>query len=459
MKLRMIAAAVLLALLVNLTAFAAEKPAYLFRMIEPIAGERLQERVTAVNPRLNLYRTDDFGVIRVLEAQGKLLYWETDDEVSLFDLSEETTRLGGECWTDALLGLDYARELGIDGAGVRVGLIDSGLRPDFAAVTGANVLPGKNYLADFPEDESDVSDSVGHGTFVASVLASDVYGIAPSVELVPLKCFDGKTSSISSVVTAIQEAVDDFGCDILNLSFGTTSDRQSLRDAIADACEKGVLIVAASGNLSGRVSSGHDPLYYPAAYPDVISVGAVDRWGQTADFSVQNASVSIAAPGAEVMGLSVSGGYHTGGGTSYASPFVTGAAALALCADPSLKPADAAALLESTCTDLGEAGRDNAYGCGLLNVGLLLAELRGDRESVIFTRTGDAAEISVCLPEETEAYQALWVSYAPDGQFELLRILSDGTGAAVNRLRLPEQPGKLLILDRAAWTPLREAIT
>ena len=427
-------------------------------------------RAEPVSRAAGIYRTSDYGVIRRCAAEGTLVAWAEDTEVTLFDPEEamETpeeaaeTPEEAESWSRAMLGADYAAACGLTGAGIRVAMIDSGIRPDFAELTGASVAEGVNFLV--PEDSVErrnTADGIGHGTFVASIIASGAAGLAPGAELVPLKCFDSQNSSISCIIAAIYAAVDEFECRIINLSLGTSSDNPLLREAVSYAYEKGAILIAASGNLrNGRVSTGDDPVYYPAAYGEVVSVGAVDCAKQIAAFSVQNAAVWIAAPGMNVPGLSRTGTeYKTESGTSYAAPAVAAAAALALEADPGLDPAGFQALLQSSAEDAGAEGFDNAYGHGILNLGLLLAQVRSDGGSLILSRCGETACLSAFQPDPGVPYVLMLALYAEGGRQVGFSVLNAGEGGfSLNNLALPEEAetATLFMVSPETFLPLTE---
>ena len=462
MRPRLLLAALLLFLLLGTPARAAEDTYYIFQAKTALEEPALS-RAEPLHQASGIYRTNELSLIEELDAAGLLLYWAPDAEVQLFDLAEDAQALLSEDWSRAMLGVGHAFDRGIYGSGVRVGMIDSGIRADFGELTGAAVIQGVNYLAGADSEErGDTSDSVGHGTFVASVIASDAVGIAPGAELVPLKCFDAKTSSVSCIVSAVYDAVDVYHCDVLNLSLGMASDNQALRQAIAYAHESGVIIVAASGNLSGAASTGgNDKLYYPAAYDGVIGVGAVDRAKGIGSFSVQNESVWVTAPGAAVSGLALEGTeYKSGSGTSYAAPFVAAAAALALEADPDMTPARFMDLLAASSEDLGDEGYDKTYGNGLLNVGLLLATAQEDSQSLILSAWGGSICVSAWYPDTGSAFQLLLARYNSSGRFIEARFLTNGAGAPLlNNQALPEDltPFAIFVVEQGSYIPITAA--
>ena len=434
-------------------------------------GAELTEEIDA-EPLIEtegLYYTEDLSLVEELEEQGVLESWEEDTAVCLFGYAEDLAALQKETWSRAVLGADYAAARGITGKdstgkAVRVAVVDAGM----AQITGLKerlvkvyddpekpeefTYMGHNYVNDtdtFPDIYS------GHGTFVSSLIASAELGLAPEAELVPLKCFSGTTGSMSLVIAAIGDAVDKYDCDIINLSLGETKDSDPLQIAVAHALEAGVIVVASCGNLrNGSASTGNDPLYYPASCPGVVSVASVNGDKTVSSFSSQNESVWVTAPGDAVKGMSPYGGTRTGDGTSYSAPMVTAAAALALSADRSLTPEGFLTLLAETAEDLGPPGRDNAYGYGLLNLGLLLAKLTGDSESVIPSCYSDTLCLSSWQPGAEG--QVTWMArYEESGRFFSLEAL---TGSLNNAPLTADVPlVKLLTVKEDVFAPVRPA--
>lgn len=327
-------------------------------------------------------------------------------------------------WARQMVGASYAAEHGITGKGVKVAIIDSGLSSEFSQYSNAKVLTGKNLLvsADSPE-RSDVTDRNGHGTFVASIIAGSAYGFAPEVTLLPFRIFSGTQSSIVAAANAIREAVK-AGCDVINMSFGFPNDEPVLREAIAEARSKGVILVAAVGNrIVGQPISGPSTIQYPVAYPGVIGVGAVDAEKKISSFSLQNEFVDIVAPGSGVYGLSAATlKYKPSDGTSFSTPMVVAAAALARSVDPTITADRFLALMQETAEDLGAPGRDDVYGGGLLNLGLLLATLRRDEGSLIVSKCGGDSFLSAYwdIPAQKDAVLCV-AEYDQSGRFLSLR--------------------------------------
>ena len=216
---------------------------------------------------------------------------------------------------------------------VRVAVIDTGFSPH--AIPAENVGEGKNYL--LPDETT--ADTYGHGTAVASVILDN----AESVLLIPLvsNVYNrGKVSFVDNDTFArmIRDAVDVYECEIVNISAGLVLDKPAVREAVAYAEEKGVLIVASAGN-DYRENPGQ--IYYPAAYETVLAVGSLTADGTAvSDFSQRGDWVDVFAPGEDVPIRTLSGGQRTDKGSSYAAARITAAAVTLLQKEENLPPAE-----------------------------------------------------------------------------------------------------------------------
>ena len=230
----------------------------------------------------------------------------------------ETAAARTEAWTESAA----------QSATVRVAVIDSGIST--GAVSAERVAAGYNYVR--PQDGT--GDKLGHGTAVAAIIAGSekarVTGICPTAALVPLVyCSadeDAREVSGGTAMTAqaVYDAVDVYGCRIINISSGTATDSKTLRDAVDYAASRGALVVASAGN-AGR--TGPDAVYYPGGYESVLCVGACNADGSLADFSQRGETVDLLARGADLRLASIRGTRIRGEGTSFAAAVVSGTAA------------------------------------------------------------------------------------------------------------------------------------
>jgi len=266
-------------------------------------------------------------------------------------------------WGWERIGGNELAEVG-NGQGVTVAVLDTGVdatHPDL----GGRVLPGWDSMDDTGDGRSDPN---GHGTHVAGIIAATannslgIAGIAPAVDILPVRVLDASgNGDDDELAYGIIWAVD-HGADILNLSIGGAVPSDLLKGAIDYALSMDVLVVVAAGN-SG--ASGNEPSY-PAAYEEALAVGATDSADRRSLFSNTGAYLDIAAPGSWIVSTWPGGRYQTSSGTSMAAPFVAATAAL-LQSRTGTKGRALGDLLTATAIDLGDPGRDDAFGAGLVN--------------------------------------------------------------------------------------------
>lgn len=198
-----------------------------------------------------------------------------------------------------------------------------------------------------PDNVSDPMDDNGHGTHCAGIIGAEgdndegIAGLNWNVQIMPLKFLGkGGFGSTKDAIEAINYAVDrkqkGVNVRIISASWGSTQYSKALEDAIRAAGEAGILFVAAAGNDG---SSNDKRPHYPSNYdlPNVISVAATDKNDQIASFSnFGTKTVHIAAPGREILSTWLGDQYREASGTSMATPYVSGAAALVLASEPNL---------------------------------------------------------------------------------------------------------------------------
>lgn len=261
-------------------------------------------------------------------------------------------------WAHRMVGgaAALAREPG-DPA-IIVAIVDSGVHRDHPELRGrcrtgmdlvdlppTDLSRSIHLVGDLATRDHETEDDMGHGTECAGIIGALGLelppGIAGLAQLLPIRVLAAALVADRSTPTAIGALPDidagvkmavDLGARVLNLSFGTPESALGDDDPIPHsevvqyALRRGCILVAASGN------SGDDTRYFPACVPGVIAVGAVDAAGCPSKFTTRGDHVALCAPGEHVRTAALAGGTTTVSGTSFAAPFVAGAAALVLAA-------------------------------------------------------------------------------------------------------------------------------
>jgi subtilisin family serine protease len=223
-----------------------------------------------------------------------------------------------------------------------------------------------------PQGSNNPSDDNGHGSHVAGIIAAvrgndrGIAGMA-DVRIMSIKALAANGSgATSSIVNAVYYAIDN-GARVINMSIESPQFSQAFAEACTRAEAADVVIIAATGNQSNTQIS------YPAGYQNVMAVGAVDINDNLADFSNTGQGIDLVAPGVDVLSC-VPNGYQLMDGTSMASPYVAGVAAMIRSLHPEWNAATVRAQLRATADDLGTAGYDTLTGYGRLNAFRALSE-------------------------------------------------------------------------------------
>lgn len=319
------------------------------------------------------YCTATYDEVQEYLEMGIVEYYEPDCEIRLFEDYPEVVNETLN-WNLSMINIAKAWNLGCYGNEIRVAVIDSGVyeHPDLKG----NILDGHNYT----DNSDDTTDNIGHGTFVSGIIAAEcneayMTGIAHQAKIVPLKCFDnGVKTTASMVADAIYDAVDVYGCDVINMSLGMVESltNKTLELSVADAIKKGCIVVASVGNDNGKTE------YYPAKYDGVIGVGSVTKTLDRSWFSQHNTTVDIMAPGSAIDSVSIES-FKMNSGTSFSTPHVSAIAAIAKCIDPDISPSEFYDFAVNTATDLGEEGYDIYYGYGLINAEKIIDRVLEDK--------------------------------------------------------------------------------
>ncbi|WP_431047393.1 type VII secretion-associated serine protease mycosin [Streptomyces sp. P1-3] len=268
------------------------------------------------------------------------------------------------------------------GDGVTVAVLDTGVDGEHPDLKG-QVLPGKDLIG-FGARRGDRAWA-RHGTAMAGIIAGrghgtgggdGIVGVAPEAEILPVRVIledadPARKKARGARGSALAEGIrwaTDHGADVINLSLGDDSESahpEPAEDAAVQyALGKGVVVVASAGNAGEK----GDRVSYPAAYPGVIAVTAVDRYGSRAAFSTRRWYATVCAPGVDVVIADPDRRYYQGWGTSAAAAYVSGAAALVRSAHPELSPAQVKRLLADTAQSGPDGGgHSDELGAGLVD--------------------------------------------------------------------------------------------
>jgi serine protease len=279
-----------------------------------------------------------------------------------------------------------------------------------------------------PANASGNNDGFTHGTHVAGIAGAvtnngtGMASIGYSVKILPVKIADDANANLTGGLDGIFYATRS-GADVISMSWGLYSDVATLKTLIQQAAAQGILLVAAAGN------EGDESLFYPAAYNEVISVGATDQNDQKAGFSNFGSTISVMAPGVGIYSTLPEGNntYGNKNGTSMATPMVAGLAALVKSHFPGMSATQIRQRIEDGCEDISTqnpslngligAGRINAFQT-LGNVSV--RELTGGtfniypnptRDQINFNKSAkdDVSRIAILDVSGREIISSTWV--------------------------------------------------
>jgi subtilisin family serine protease len=261
----------------------------------------------------------------------------------------------------AFQGWDYST----GSTAVTIAIVDSGVDLDHPDLS-SKIVSGYNAFNDSSNANDDHFQS--HGTHVAGIAAATsnngigVTGVSWGARIMPVKVLNSFGLGPLSIVAKGIVWATDHGAQVINLSLGITSDSPTLQDAINYASGHGVVLVAAAGNDTTTAN-----LRYPAQYPNVIAVGAVDSGNNRTASSNYGPELDLVAPG-QLIYSTITGSYGYLSGTSMAAPYVSGLAAVLYGMPGNSSSALVTTQMESSAADLGLPGFDNEYGFGLIQM-------------------------------------------------------------------------------------------
>lgn len=271
--------------------------------------------------------------------------------------------VGSTQWNISATNVQSAWAEGYTGQGVKVAVLDTGISNHMELNISGGVST-VDYTRSWNDDN-------GHGTHVAGIIGSqpgitsingiDITGVAPAVNLYAVKVLSNiGFGNLLDILEGIDWAIAN-DMDIINMSFTSATYSQILEQMINNAYQKGILIVAASGN-DGLNST----VRYPARFNNVLAISSVDNSLTISNFSSIGDEIDFAAPGDDILSTYNQGDYVYESGTSQATPHVSGILALLKEKYPDYTNSELVALLRANSKDLGIVGKDPYYGYGLI---------------------------------------------------------------------------------------------
>jgi subtilisin family serine protease len=344
-------------------------------------------------------------------------------------------------WAHTRIRSSSAWDLTTGDVDLTIAVIDTGidsLHPDLST----KLVPGHSFLTDDQgrlHEDDDPVDINGHGTHVAGIAAAvtdnkiGVAGMSWGARIMPVRVLNregkGWTSDIArGIIWARQN-----GADVINLSLGSERSSDAVRDAVEDAHDAGILLVAAMGNNESEAP------FYPAAYPDTVAVSATNVDDNLAWYSNYGSYCDVAAPGGELFNTDFTEGiystlptgdgfylyqeygypsdYYYLQGTSQAAPFVAGLGALVWSVDDTLTPDQVQQVIEASAVDIGTPGKDKQFGHGRIDARAALDLANIPDAPILF---------SIVNPDRDGTYLVDWSDVDRVTRYELQR--DDHTG-------------------------------
>ena len=311
------------------------------------------------------YQANEKAFVQAFQSRPEVEFAELDQILSVQQMVPNDPLYDNpNSWSLPRINAPDAWSISTGSSNVIIAILDTGVdatHPDLAS----QIVPGWNIY----NNNADTSDVYGHGTAVAGTAAAasnnsaGVASVAWGCRIMPVRISDNSGyGSYSNIASGLTWAAD-HGARVANISYDVSGSR-TVSSAAKYFQGKGGVVAAAAGNQASFNSLSDDPY--------ILTVGATDSSDNLFSWSNRGNNLDLVAPG-NVYTTVPGGNYGVGGGTSFASPIIAGAAALVLSVNPNLTPGRVQDILKQSADDLGVTGWDPVYGSGRINLGRALS--------------------------------------------------------------------------------------
>lgn len=347
------------------------------------------------------YQASETAFAQAFQTRPEVEFAELDREVpaQAIEPNDPVYALSANSWSFHKINAPEAWALSVGSSDVTIAILDTGVDGNHEDLA-SKIVPGWNVYG----NNNDVTDVNGHGTAVAGVAAASsnnaigVASVAWACRIMPIRISDPSGyASYSAMSTGLTWAAD-HGARVANISYNVTGS-STVSTAAKYFQSKGGVVATAAGNGGTSVQTNDDPY--------VLTIGATDSSDLLYAWSNSGRNLDLVAPGNASTPMN-GGGYAGSGGTSIASPFVAGAAALIFSVNPTLTPSQAQDILKVSADDLGEVGWDLSYGYGRLNLERVVTMTLGSggtvdsvAPTISITSPGEGATVSAAVTVTT----------------------------------------------------------
>ncbi|HUV05368.1 MAG TPA: S8 family serine peptidase [Armatimonadota bacterium] len=325
-------------------------------------GSRVLDEIPQIGvQKLTAPRGLELARVRKYSANPNVEFAEADFIAYALEVIPNDPAFANWQWGLKYIQAPAAWDISRGSESVVIAVVDTGVdytHPDLAG----RILPGY----DFYSGDSDPMDENGHGTQVTGIIGAvtnngvGVAGVTWNDPILPVKIYSPTSETTYSVIAKGVTYAVDRGARVVNMSFGGPYASSTLKSAVDYAYTHGAVLAAGTGN------SGALGVCYPAAYPNVLAVGASDGYDQRSSVSNYGPELDVLAPDVS-MSTRLYGGYGTMGGTSMSTAYVSGLCGLILSVNPGLSPSEVMRIVRETADDIAPAGWDQYSGCGRIN--------------------------------------------------------------------------------------------